>query len=267
MEFLTTNLKTCTSCVCPMRWTRCIAWSSTAGFHQRSIRYTLVAAVKFSPVPPALRDTSNTRPLPSGSWTHRTTSRRPATPIDPSNRFTGASIPSIILCNRSRNPIHCEKTTARLPAARSSFSNEARESILVENRIPEASAPKEALDRPGTAEMVFFVTPGALHSGQCSPMRRRASSQQARHITWPHWVIIASSGTSKQIGQLLNSPAFNSANLARTKSSVCPFVRRALRRNRSSAASKSLSWWPWAKVSRGWHNACRRRRISCRMCV
>src|SRR5487761_336697 len=51
-----TNLRTCTSLRWPIRNARSVAWSSTAGFHHRSTWITWLAAVRFSPVPPALSD-------------------------------------------------------------------------------------------------------------------------------------------------------------------------------------------------------------------
>src|SRR4029077_2279611 len=54
-----TNLRTCTSRRWPIRNARSVAWSSTAGFHHRSTWMTWLAAVRFSPVPPALSDSRN----------------------------------------------------------------------------------------------------------------------------------------------------------------------------------------------------------------
>ena len=42
----------------PMRHARSRAWSSTAGFHQRSYSTTWLAAVRLSPVPPAFSDST-----------------------------------------------------------------------------------------------------------------------------------------------------------------------------------------------------------------
>src|SRR4029079_12258716 len=47
----------------PMRHARSRAWSSTAGFHHRSYRTTWLAAVRFSPVPPAFNE-STSAPAP-----------------------------------------------------------------------------------------------------------------------------------------------------------------------------------------------------------
>ncbi len=55
-----TNFLTCTLRFWPIRKARSVAWSSTAGFHHRSKCTTLVAAVRFRPVPPAFSDSRNT---------------------------------------------------------------------------------------------------------------------------------------------------------------------------------------------------------------
>ena len=54
-----------------MRWARSVAWSSTAGFHHRSTCTTWFAAVRFSPVPPALR-VANSSGGPSSAWNDAT---------------------------------------------------------------------------------------------------------------------------------------------------------------------------------------------------
>ena len=53
--------------VWPMRQARSRAWSSTAGFHQRSYSTTWLAAVRLSPVPPAFSD-STSAPGPWPFW-------------------------------------------------------------------------------------------------------------------------------------------------------------------------------------------------------
>ena len=53
-----TNLCTSTFLVCPIRKARSVAWFSTAGFHQRSKWMTCEAAVKLSPAPPALSEST-----------------------------------------------------------------------------------------------------------------------------------------------------------------------------------------------------------------
>ena len=51
----------------PIRQARSRAWSSTAGFHHRSYSTTWLAAVRFSPVPPAFSD-STSAPGPVPCW-------------------------------------------------------------------------------------------------------------------------------------------------------------------------------------------------------
>src|SRR5262245_27059699 len=53
-----TNLCTSTFLVWPIRKARSVAWFSTAGFHHRSKWMTCEAAVRLSPAPPALRDST-----------------------------------------------------------------------------------------------------------------------------------------------------------------------------------------------------------------
>ena len=66
---LQTNLWTNTLRSCPMRKARSVAWSSTAGFHQRSKWKTRFAAVRLRPVPPALRESTNILgPSGRASW-------------------------------------------------------------------------------------------------------------------------------------------------------------------------------------------------------
>ena len=55
----------------PMRKARSVAWSSTAGFHQRSKWMTWLAAVRFRPVPPARSD-STKNGGPSSAWNSST---------------------------------------------------------------------------------------------------------------------------------------------------------------------------------------------------
>ena len=60
-----TSVWTTTPRVWPMRHTRSDAWSSTAGFHQRSKWITWFARTRLSPVPPACSDTRARRaPVP-----------------------------------------------------------------------------------------------------------------------------------------------------------------------------------------------------------
>src|SRR6266536_4361599 len=63
-----TSLRTCTSLRWPMRKARSVAWSSTAGFHQRSKWKTWLALVRLRPTPPARSERMNTDGSVSGSW-------------------------------------------------------------------------------------------------------------------------------------------------------------------------------------------------------
>ena len=86
-----TNVWTCTLRRWPMRNARSVAWASVAGFHHRSTCTTWLAAVRFSPVPPALSDSSSTpRPGPrtgtgrpsrrARPWARRRAGTRPRAP-------------------------------------------------------------------------------------------------------------------------------------------------------------------------------------------
>ena len=69
------SLRTCTFLRCPIRNARSVAWSSTAGFHQRSKWNTWLAAVRLRPVPPAFSDSTNSGGPPS-AWKRVTISSR-----------------------------------------------------------------------------------------------------------------------------------------------------------------------------------------------
>src|SRR5438876_6897460 len=64
---MATNLCTKTFLRWPMRKARSVAWSSTAGFHQRSKWKTWFALVRFRPTPPARRERRNIDGSVSGS--------------------------------------------------------------------------------------------------------------------------------------------------------------------------------------------------------
>ena len=57
---LATIWYTFTSCVCPMRWARSVAWFCAAAFHHGSAWMTTQAPVRFRPVFPAFREIRNT---------------------------------------------------------------------------------------------------------------------------------------------------------------------------------------------------------------
>src|SRR5919198_1324961 len=67
-----------------MRKARSVAWFSTAGFHQRSKWMTCAAAVKFRPVPPALRERMKNGG-PSALWKCSTRALRFDTLVPPCN--------------------------------------------------------------------------------------------------------------------------------------------------------------------------------------
>ena len=83
-----TNLWTSTFFVCPMRNARSVAWFSTAGFHQRSKCTTCEAAVRLSPEPPALSD-STKNGTDSSSWKRLTSSLRFFTSVSPCSTSPG----------------------------------------------------------------------------------------------------------------------------------------------------------------------------------
>src|SRR6516165_9599733 len=76
------NLWISTFLVCPMRKARSVAWFSTAGFHHRSKWITCEAAVRLSPAPPALSESTKNGTL-SSSWNRRTSSLRLLTSVSP----------------------------------------------------------------------------------------------------------------------------------------------------------------------------------------
>src|SRR5690606_4248862 len=84
------NLRTWTLRVCPMRNARSVAWSSTAGFHQRSTCTTWLAAVSVRPVPAALRDKRKTAGS-SSFWNRWTSSSRARLDVPPCSHKTGRS--------------------------------------------------------------------------------------------------------------------------------------------------------------------------------
>ena len=71
-----------------MRNARSVAWFSTAGFHHRSKWMTCEAAVRLSPAPPALTD-STKNGTSSSSWNRRTRSLRFPTAVSPCSTRPG----------------------------------------------------------------------------------------------------------------------------------------------------------------------------------
>src|ERR1700733_9971113 len=86
-----TNLRTWTSRRWPMRKARSVAWSSTAGFHQRSTWMTWFAAVRLSPVPPAFSDSRNSMGS-AASWNLATIASRCFFAVPPCRKSTGQPI-------------------------------------------------------------------------------------------------------------------------------------------------------------------------------
>ena len=83
-----TNLWTSTLRCWPMRNARSVAWFSTAGFHQRSKWITCEAAVRFSPVPPALSERTKNGG-PSSRWNWSTSALRRLTAVPPCSTRPG----------------------------------------------------------------------------------------------------------------------------------------------------------------------------------
>mmetsp|Transcript_35991 Transcript_35991/g.95334 ORF Transcript_35991/g.95334 Transcript_35991/m.95334 type:complete len:295 (-) Transcript_35991:1200-2084(-) len=274
-----------------MRWTRWMACSSTAGFHQRSSMYRREAATRLSPTPPALRETSSTRPalLPSGtsSESHSTQACRWSRLSLPLNCFEGMPDASRALPTRSRNEVHCEKTTARRPASMSLRSRRSSSFILVlrATSAPPASAkvstPPELAaevfarrregrrEAPGsTFSALRFRAPGLRHTGHSPFQSLKAWAAQSRQKMCPHGVMAASSGGSQQIGQSGRVPFRRSSRRFPTKDSDMPSLPSISLRQRCSRLVMSSSFAPSrAKTRNGWHNACRSFRSSCRMWV
>src|SRR5438093_1610639 len=82
------SLRTWTFLRWPIRNARSVAWSSTAGFHQRSKWMTWLAAVRFSPVPPALSDSRNSAGSVT-SWNPATMASRCFFGVPPCRYSTG----------------------------------------------------------------------------------------------------------------------------------------------------------------------------------
>lgn len=95
---------------------RLSACSSTAAFHQGSMRNTMDAAVRFRPTPPARREVSMS--CTSGSvCSRRTHSARRATGMEPSSRTKRMPRSFSTGSSRSSVRVHCEKTCNGLPSA------------------------------------------------------------------------------------------------------------------------------------------------------
>src|SRR5699024_9117611 len=85
-----TIVRTCTLRRWPIRKARSVAWFSTAGFHHRSTCTTWLAAVRFRPVPAALRDKRKIAG-PFAVWKRRVISSLSAREVPPCSHSTGTS--------------------------------------------------------------------------------------------------------------------------------------------------------------------------------
>mmetsp|Transcript_63849 Transcript_63849/g.164338 ORF Transcript_63849/g.164338 Transcript_63849/m.164338 type:complete len:302 (-) Transcript_63849:743-1648(-) len=276
----------CTSRVWPMRCTRWMACSSTAGFHQRSSMYRREAATRLRPTPPALSETSSTRPdaAPStyGSESHATFACRWSRLREPLNCCEGMPSASSALPTRSRKDVHCEKTTARRPASMSPRSSFSSCFIFVLTARPGPSAWPPATpappffarrragmrDAPGSTLSDLRLSAPARRQTGHSLMLFMAALAHSRQKMCPQGVIAGSSGGSQQMGQSGRVPLRKSSNRFPTNSSDMPSLPSISLRHRCSRLCMSSSVAPSrAKTRKGWQRACRSLRISCRMCV
>src|SRR5579884_2533347 len=118
-----TSLCTWTARVWPILYVRSVAWSSTAGFHQRSKWNTWVAAVRLRPIPPARRERTKTCGPRPPSWKRRTMASRAERLVPPWRNRTSVCRTWPRWATR-RSPIsrNCVKTSARSPEATTSSS-------------------------------------------------------------------------------------------------------------------------------------------------
>src|SRR5699024_5631412 len=84
------SVRTCTLRLWPIRKARSVAWCSTAGFHHRSTCTTWLAAVRFRPVPAALRDRRKIAG-PFAVWKRRVISSLSAREVPPCSQIGRAS--------------------------------------------------------------------------------------------------------------------------------------------------------------------------------
>ena len=103
---------TSTFLICPIRNARSVAWFSTAGFHHLSKWMTWDAAVRLSPAPPALTESTKKGTF-SSSWNWRTRSLRCLTSVEPCRTRPGC--PNTEQRNAASGPVvslNCVKTSA-----------------------------------------------------------------------------------------------------------------------------------------------------------
>mmetsp|Transcript_14865 Transcript_14865/g.44444 ORF Transcript_14865/g.44444 Transcript_14865/m.44444 type:complete len:297 (+) Transcript_14865:1298-2188(+) len=269
----------------PIRWTRWMACSSTAGFHHKSSRYSRVAAVRFNPTPPAFREMSNTRPAPdphdASSLSHATRFCLSSRLREPSKRWQGICAASTAAPTRSRKEVHWEKTTARLPASMSSCSSFMSSLIFVlcaasaQPSLPFSLPEARARSREGKREApgrtfsdLRLRAPGWRHTGHSPFHSSMALIAQSRQKMWPQGVMAGSSGVSTQMGQSGSAPCRSSSKRLATNFWDLPPSRDISLRQRCSSPWKSASAAPSrANTRKGWQSACRSLRMSCKMCV
>src|SRR5690606_10536607 len=139
-----TSLRTCTARRWPIRNARSVAWSSTAGFHQRSTWITWLAAVRVSPVPPALRESTNRAGAPGPPAWNRSTSASRSALRTPPCRYATSRPNRAERCPRSiaPNSAYWVNSSARSPAASTSSrisSNRASLPDRPASRLPSLS--------------------------------------------------------------------------------------------------------------------------------
>ena len=125
------NLCTWTLRVWPMRKARSVAWSSTAGFHQRSKWKTWLARVRFSPVPPALMERMKIGGACSSSWKRLTIWSRNFTGVPPNRNCVAAPVDfGRKAANSAPISANWVKISARSPSASTSSRSSCRRSSL-----------------------------------------------------------------------------------------------------------------------------------------
>src|ERR1700691_3716612 len=164
-----TNLRTWTLRCCPIRTARAVACSSTAGFHHRSTWITWLAAVRLSPVPPALSDSRNSAGS-SSEANSSTIASRCFFVVPPCRNSTGQ--PSLAArCGRSIRPnsAYCVKHSALSRAA------------MISSQISSSRA--SLPDLPGSREPSASSCAGWLHT--CLSLVIVASTRPRRSMPSP----------------------------------------------------------------------------------
>mmetsp|Transcript_13876 Transcript_13876/g.54813 ORF Transcript_13876/g.54813 Transcript_13876/m.54813 type:complete len:310 (-) Transcript_13876:1892-2821(-) len=210
---LTVILNTSTGSVWPMRWTRSIACSSAAGFHQGSMRRTLLAIVRSMPTP-APRMLRSMTETDSCSPNCLEALARACMGIEPS------MVSHLMLRWSSALPISFRKlvhwlTTTTLGRGLSASMVERRSMrrlILLLSRMFSSSAEIESSSSWPSASAIgmrLFSESIALQLGQIGrrPSTRDIWSHSLMHFSqkpWPHVVAVGLSWTSMQIEHSLS---------------------------------------------------------------